>query len=287
MAEYQSFYAEVDETRSLKAYFGDIGKISLLTPEEEKQLARRSRAGDKDAAKRLAEANLRFVVSVAKNYRNRGMPLPDLINEGNLGLLKAIRHFDPDRGVRFISYAVWWIRQSITEALQEHRSLVHIPANRVEDANRLNRAEAALAQQLGHEPTPRDLSIQLKMSHEQLDRRQGDSPSFASLDQPLGDSDEDRTVSEILEDRESPPLESLVTLSTLRSDLLDVLHDLPLKERKVLEMRFGLKGHSPMTLQEAGKRMGLSRERIRQLENRALSRLRRPGASAYLQEYLN
>ena len=287
MAEYKSFFGEVDETRSLKAYFGDIGKIPLLTREEEKTLAQRVRKGERDAERRLAEANLRFVVSIAKNYRNRGMPLPDLINEGNVGLMKAIQHFDPERGVRFISYAVWWIRQSITEALQEYRSLIHIPANRVEDANRRMRAEQALTQQLGHEPSTSELANELGVTRSEADRFEGDTPSFLSLEHPIGDPDEDRTMGERLADEEAPPLESLVQLSALRSDVSEALEDLPQKERRIIELRFGLRGKAPLTLQEAGRKLGLSRERIRQLENRALGRLRRPGRASFLSDYLN
>jgi RNA polymerase primary sigma factor len=287
VAEYQSFFGEVDDTRSLRTYFGDIGKIPLLTREEEVVLARRAKAGERDAVRRMAESNLRFVVSIAKNYRNRGMPMPDLINEGNIGLMKAIQHFDPERGVRFISYAVWWIRQSITESLQEYRSMIHIPANRVEDANRRMRTEQSLAQRLGREPSDAELAKEVGVSPAEADRFQGDTPSFVSLEHPLGDSDEDRTMGEILRDDETPPIESLVHLSALRSDISGVLEVLPKKERRILEMRFGLRGQSPLTLQEAGKKLGLSRERIRQLENRALARLRQPGRSTVLREYLN
>ena len=287
MSDTHGFHGEVDETRSLKTYFGDIGKIPLLTREEERALARRARAGERDAVRRLAEANLRFVVSIAKNYRGRGMPMPDLINEGNVGLMKAIQHFDPERGVRFISYAVWWIRQSITESLQEYRTMVHVPANRVEDANRRLRAEQALAQKLGHSPSHAELAQSLGATRAESDRFEGDTPSFLSLENPLGDSDEDRTMGELLRDEESPPIESLVHLSALRSDLAGVLGELPVKERRILEMRYGLRGGNPLTLQEAGRKLGLSRERIRQLENRALSRLRRPGAASPLREYLN
>lgn len=273
--------------RTLRAYFDDIGANPLLTPEEEKELARRKNHGDKEAHRRLVVSNLRFVVSIAKKYQNQGVPLEDLISEGNIGLLRAVDHFDLTFGVRFISYAVWWIRQSITEALQEYRSLIHIPANRVEDANRRMRAEQALTQQLGHEPSTSELANELGVTRSEADRFEGDTPSFLSLEHPIGDPDEDRTMGERLADEEAPPLESLVQLSALRSDVSEALEDLPQKERRIIELRFGLRGKAPLTLQEAGRKLGLSRERIRQLENRALGRLRRPGRASFLSDYLN
>lgn len=257
----------------LDQYFAEASKYPLLNAAEEKELARRIRKGDQEAMHELVKRNLRFVVSVAKKYQNRGLPLIDLIGEGNVGLLTAARKFDPDQGVKFISYAVWWIRQAILSSLARQGRTVRVPLNRTADLSRVMRASALLRDKLGREPTPDEVAQLTGISQEIVSALLSLNSADIRLDAPLG-ADGDRSLIERFSVEEMPNAEDAV-LNTFRSqELARALSTLPARDAKILRLYFGLEGGREHTLDEIGKMLGVTRERVRQLRDRALKRLR-------------
>jgi RNA polymerase primary sigma factor len=257
----------------LDQYFAEASKYPLLNAAEEKELARRIRKGDQDAMHELVKRNLRFVVSVAKKYQNRGLPLIDLIGEGNVGLLTAARKFDPDQGVKFISYAVWWIRQAILSSLARQGRTVRVPLNRTADLSRVMRASALLRDKLGREPTPEEVGQLTGISQEIVSALLSLNAADIRLDAPLG-ADGDRSLIERFSVEEMPNAEEAVLNKFRSQELARALSTLPARDAKILRLYFGLEGDREHTLDEIGKMLGVTRERVRQLRDRALKRLR-------------
>ena len=257
----------------LDQYFAEASKYPLLNAAEEKELARRIRKGDQDAMHELVKRNLRFVVSVAKKYQNRGLPLIDLIGEGNVGLLTAARKFDPDQGVKFISYAVWWIRQAILSSLARQGRTVRVPLNRTADLSRVMRASALLRDKLGREPTPDEVAHLTGISQEIVSALLSLNAADIRLDAPLG-ADGDRSLIERFSVEEMPNTEETVLNKFRSQELARALSTLPARDAKILRLYFGLEAGREHTLDEIGKMLGVTRERVRQLRDRALKRLR-------------
>jgi RNA polymerase primary sigma factor len=257
----------------LDQYFAEASKYPLLNAAEEKELARRIRKGDQDAMHELVKRNLRFVVSVAKKYQNRGLPLIDLIGEGNVGLLTAARKFDPDQGVKFISYAVWWIRQAILSSLARQGRTVRVPLNRTADLSRVMRAGALLRDKLGREPTPEEVAQLTGISQEIVSALLSLNAADIRLDAPLG-ADGDRSLIERFSVEEMPNTEEAVLNQFRSQELARALSTLPARDAKILRLYFGLEADREHTLDEIGKMLGVTRERVRQLRDRALKRLR-------------
>lgn len=266
-----------DETRetsraNLGVYLSEIARIPLLTREEEQALARRVRAGDEAAKQRMIEANLRLVVQIARRYLNRGLPLPDLIEEGNLGLLRAVEKFEPERGTRFSTYATWWIRQAVTRALANQARTIRLPVHVELLLTRYAREQRRLTQALGRAPTTEEMAKALDTSESEIAELEEVRQHPVSLDAPAG-GESTATLGDLIADRTAAP-ETFVELFRNRADLVSVLDDLAANERTVLRRRFGLEGDDPETLEAIGQRLGLSRERIRQLEGGGLRKLR-------------
>ena len=267
-----------DETRetsraNLGVYLAEIARIPLLTREEEQALARRVQAGDEAAKQRLVEANLRLVVQIARRYLNRGLPLPDLIEEGNLGLLRAVEKFEPERGTRFSTYATWWIRQAVTRALANQARTIRLPVHVELLLARYVREQSRLTQTLGRTPTAEELAQALGTSAREIAELEEVRQHPVSLDAPAG-GESSATLGDLIADRAAVPSETLADLFRDRADLTSVLDDLAANERTVLRRRFGLEGDPPETLETIGQRLGLSRERVRQLEGAGLRKLR-------------
>ena len=267
-------------------YLKEIGKVPPLTQEEENELSRRVKEGDAEAARRLAEANLRLVVSIAKHYAGRGMLLSDLIQEGNLGLMKAVDKFDYQKGYRFSTYATWWIRQAITRAIADQGRTIRIPVHMVETVNRLRKTSRILTQELGREPTPDELAQKLQMPKEQVTEILRIMMEPVSLETPVGD-EEDTHLGDFMPDLAFPPPSEEASYRVMRAQLLEVLSTLTERERKVLELRFGLEDGEVHTLEEVGEEFHVTRERIRQIESKALRKLRHPSRSRKLRDYLD
>ena len=267
-------------------YLKEIGKVPLLTQEEENELSRRVKEGDAEAARRLAEANLRLVVSIAKHYAGRGMLLSDLIQEGNLGLMKAVDKLDYQKGYRFSTYATWWIRQAITRAIADQGRTIRIPVHMVETVNRLRKTSRILTQELGREPTPDELAQKLQMPKEQVTEILRIMMEPLSLETPVGD-EEDTHLGDFMPDLAFPPPSEEASYRVMRAQLLEVLSTLTERERKVLELRFGLEDGEVHTLEEVGEEFHVTRERIRQIESKALRKLRHPSRSRKLRDYLD
>jgi RNA polymerase primary sigma factor len=273
------------ETASLDKYLQEIGKVELLKPEEEVDLARRIKEGDRTALERLTKANLRFVVSVAKQYQNQGLTLGDLINEGNLGLIKAAQRFDETRGFKFISYAVWWIRQSILQSLAEQARIVRLPLNKIGFINKINKAFAKLEQEFEREPTNEELSTLLNITVDDVMDTMRSSGRHVSMDAPLT-LGEDATLMDLMPGEESAPSpETNLITESLRREIERALYTLTPREADVIRLYFGLNA-SPMTLEEIGERFELTRERVRQIKEKAIRRLKHTSRSKILKTYL-
>lgn len=273
------------ENASLDKYLQEIGKVELITPEEEVRLAQRIKDGDQLALERLTKANLRFVVSVAKQYQNQGLTLGDLINEGNLGLIKAAQRFDETRGFKFISYAVWWIRQSILQALAEQSRIVRLPLNRVGSLNKVQKTFAELEQKFEREPSPAEMAEVLDMSIDEVLDTIRISGRQVSMDAPFAGSEEGSLL-EVLEDEsEDTPDEGLLN-DSLKKEVRRALATLTQREGDVVAYYYGLNSSEPMTLEEIGARLGLTRERVRQIKEKAIRRLRHNTRSKSLKPYL-
>lgn len=273
------------ESVSLDKYLHEIGKVDLLTAEEEVTLARRLKEGDQEALAKLVKANLRFVVSVAKQYQNQGLSLPDLINEGNLGLIKAAQRFDETRGFKFISYAVWWIRQSILQALAEQARIVKLPLNKIGSINKVNRALTELEQKFEREPTVEELSDALEIAPEDVKEALRSTGRHLSMDAPLS-QDEDGTMYDVILSPDSPMPDRGLLNESLRKEIERALSTLTPREANIIRMYFGLNEKHPHTLEEIGEELDLTRERVRQIKEKALRRLKQTTRSKILKGYL-
>lgn len=271
---------------SISWYLDQINRIPLLTREQEDTMARASRDGSEKAKDELIKSNLRFVVSIAKKYQTSGISLLDLINEGNLGLIKAAEKFDPDRGYHFISYAVWWIRQSIMLAISQKASLIRLPLNRTADLQKIERVHKKLENKFGREPSASEIAEELDMDNEEINHLRNITQDFVSLDSTLGDS-EDTTILDMIVDPKADSPDELVVEESLISSLNEVLDTLTDSEKEILCMRYGLNGYEPMSLQQIGDKFNLSKERIRQIEKKAIRRLRHPSRSAKLKSFMH
>ena len=273
------------EAQSLDKYFQEIGKVNLLTPEEEIELAVKIKQGDPQAFEKLTKANLRFVVSVAKQYQNQGLSLGDLINEGNLGLIKAARRFDETRGFKFISYAVWWIRQSILQALAEQSRIVRLPLNRVGVLNKIGKAYRNLEQEFEREPSPEELANELEMDVQDVAETLQISTKHLSFDAPFAQDQENRLL-DVLEDEEQPSPDTSLMSESLNEEIERALSKLSEMEAAIIKLYFGLENEQAMTLEEIGDKFNLTRERIRQIKEKAIRRLRNATRSKELKKYL-
>jgi RNA polymerase primary sigma factor len=267
------FSGTVEEQSALDQYLRDVSRHELITPEREKELGARAQEGDEDAVQELARANLRFVISVAKKYQNRGVSLTDLIQEGNVGLVTAARKFDPDQGVKFISYAVWWIRQAILASLANHGRAVRVPLNRASDLARIFREKERLKQELRRDPTAEELSEATDLTPELVESLQTLNAAEIRLDAPIGDSEDSQLVERFITEEATEP-EVEVEGRLLSESISEALSTLEPRDAKVLRLYFGLEGEREHTLEEIGNMLGVTRERIRQLRDRALRRLR-------------
>lgn len=267
------FSATIEEQSALDQYLRDVSRHELITPEREKELGALAQAGDEEAVQELARANLRFVISVAKKYQNRGVSLTDLIQEGNVGLVTAARKFDPEQGVKFISYAVWWIRQAILASLANHGRAVRVPLNRASDLARIFREKERLKQELRREPTADELSEATDLTPELVESLQTLNAAEIRLDAPIGDSEDSQLVERFISEEASEP-ELEVEGRLLGETISEALQTLEPRDAKVLRLYFGLEGEREHTLEEIGNMLGVTRERIRQLRDRALRRLR-------------
>ena len=270
----------------VRMYLKEIGKVSLLTADEEIELAKRMEQGDEEAKKRLAEANLRLVVSIAKRYVGRGMLFLDLIQEGNLGLIKAVEKFDYRKGYKFSTYATWWIRQAITRAIADQARTIRIPVHMVETINKLIRVSRQLLQELGREPTPEEIAEEMKMPVDRVREILKISQEPVSLETPIG-QEEDSHLGDFIQDDNVPVPADAAAFTLLKEQLIEVLGTLTEREQKVLRLRFGLDDGRARTLEEVGKEFNVTRERIRQIEAKALRKLRHPSRSRKLKDYLD
>lgn len=273
------------ETASLDKYLQEIGKVELITADEEVELAQRIKAGDQRALEKLTKANLRFVVSVSKQYQNQGLTLPDLINEGNLGLIKAAQRFDETRGFKFISYAVWWIRQSILQALAEQSRIVRLPLNKIGSINKINKAYASLEQQHERPPSAEEIATRLEMSEMDVKESLRNSGRHVSMDAPLVEG-EDSNLYDVLNSQDSPNPDDDLMVDSLRTEIERSLSTLTPREGDVIRLYFGLNGQHPLTLEEIGEKFDLTRERVRQIKEKAIRRLKHATRSKILKTYL-
>ncbi len=270
----------------VRMYLKEIGKVPLLTPEEEQELARRMNAGDEEAKRRMTEANLRLVVSIAKRYVGRGMLFLDLIQEGNLGLIKAVEKFDVEKGYKFSTYATWWIRQAITRAIADQARTIRIPVHMVETINKTIRVSRQLLQELGHDPSAEEIAAEMNMPVDKVRDILKIAQEPVSLETPIGE-EEDSHLGDFIPDEDASEPSEAASFSLLREQLEEVLDTLAPREKKVLELRFGIVDGRTRTLEEVGKEFNVTRERIRQIEAKALRKLRHPSRSKKLRDFLN
>ena len=270
----------------VRMYLKEIGKVPLLTPDEEKELAERMSNGDEEAKRRMAEANLRLVVSIAKRYVGRGMQFLDLIQEGNLGLIKAVEKFDHAKGFKFSTYATWWIRQAITRAIADQARTIRIPVHMVETINKVIRVSRQLLQELGHDPTAEEIAAEMGMPAEKVRDILKIAQEPVSLETPIGE-EEDSHLGDFIPDEDASEPSEAASFSLLKEQLMEVLDTLTPREKKVLELRFGIIDGRTRTLEEVGKEFNVTRERIRQIEAKALRKLRHPSRSKKLKDFLN
>jgi RNA polymerase primary sigma factor len=273
------------DTPSLDKYLQEIGRVDLISPEDEVILARKIKSGDAEALGRLVKANLRFVVSVAKQYQNQGMSLPDLINEGNLGLMKAAQRFDETRGFKFISYAVWWIRQAILQSLAEQARIVRLPVNKIGSINRINRAFSKLEQEYEREPSSHEIAELLEMFPEDVKEALKTNGRTVSMDAPIS-SEEDNTMYDVLQSNDTPSPDRNLINESLAYEIERALSTLSQRESKVLKLYFGLGMKHPFTLEEIGEELSLTRERVRQIKEKAIKRIQFTTRCKILKSYL-
>lgn len=273
------------DTASLDKYLQEIGRVDLITADEEVELARRIKEGDQKAMEKLVKANLRFVVSVAKQYQNQGLTLPDLINEGNLGLIKAAQRFDETRGFKFISYAVWWIRQSILQALAEQARIVRLPLNKIGSINKINRTFSELEQKYEREPSHDEIAEMLEMSENDVKESMMNSGRHVSMDAPLQEGEEG-DMYDVIRSNDTPMPDKDLIIESLRREIERSLSTLTPREADVIRLFFGLNGEQAMTLEEIGEKFDLTRERVRQIKEKAIRRLKQGSRNKMLKAYL-
>ncbi|MCB9196431.1 MAG: sigma-70 family RNA polymerase sigma factor [Flavobacteriales bacterium] len=274
------------ETASLDKYLQEIGRVELISAHEEVELAQRIRNGDMAALDRLVKANLRFVVSVSKQYQNQGLTLPDLINEGNLGLIKAAQRFDETRGFKFISYAVWWIRQSILQALAEQSRIVRLPLNKIGSINKINKTFSVLEQKYGRPPTVEEIAEELDVTTKEVKQSLANSGKHVSMDAPLGDEEDSSSMYEVMTSDDNPRPDKELMMESLRKEIERSLSTLTMREADVLRLYFGLGKNHQHTLEEIGEKFDLTRERVRQIKEKAIRRLKHTSRSKLLKSYL-
>lgn len=283
---YEQALSDIGLDDPVKMYLKDIGRVPLLSADDEIDLARRMQEGDEEAKKKLSEANLRLVVSIAKRYVGRGMLFLDLIQEGNLGLMKAVEKFDYQKGFKFSTYATWWIRQAITRAIADQARTIRIPVHMVETINKLTRVSRILLQKYGREPTPAEIAKEMNISEERVREIQKIAQDPVSLETPIGE-EEDSHLGDFIEDETTTTPSDSVSTTMLKETLLTVLNSLTPREEKVLRLRYGVDDGRPRTLEEVGKEFNVTRERIRQIEAKALRKLRHPSRSKHLKDFLD
>ena len=283
---FEQALADIGLDDPVKMYLKDIGKVPLLQPDEETELAKRMMDGDEIAKRLLSEANLRLVVSIAKRYMGRGMQFLDLIQEGNLGLMKAVEKFDYQKGFKFSTYATWWIRQAITRAIADQARTIRIPVHMVETINKLIRVSRRLLQELGREPQPEEIAVEMGITEDRVREIQKIAQDPVSLETPIGE-EEDSHLSDFIEDEKSTAPTDAVSYNMLKEQLIGILDTLTPREEKVLRLRYGLDDGKPRTLEEVGKEFNVTRERIRQIEAKALRKLRHPSRSKKLKEFID
>jgi RNA polymerase primary sigma factor len=274
------------ESQSLDKYLQDIGREELITAEEEVELARKIKQGDQRALEKLTRANLRFVVSVAKQYQNQGLTLPDLINEGNLGLIKAAQKFDETRGFKFISYAVWWIRQSILQALAEQARIVRLPLNQVGSLNKINKAYSKLEQEFERQPSAEELAEALEVPEDKIKESLNVSGRHVSMDAPLSSSEDGGTLMDVMANSDAPKADHALMAESLQKEIERSLSTLTDKEREIIRLFFGIGMNHGLTLEEIGAKFNLTRERVRQIKEKAIRRLRHTSRNKLLKSYL-
>lgn len=283
---YEQALSDISLDDPVKMYLKDIGEVPLLSADDEIELAKRIQEGDTEAKKKLSEANLRLVVSIAKRYVGRGMLFLDLIQEGNMGLMKAVEKFDYEKGFKFSTYATWWIRQAITRAIADQARTIRIPVHMVETINKLTRVSRVLLQTLGREPTPAEIAAEMNVSEERVREIQKIAQDPVSLETPIGEEEDSHLGDFIEDDRAITPSDS-VSSTMLKETLISVLSTLTPREEKVLRLRYGVDDGRPRTLEEVGKEFNVTRERIRQIEAKALRKLRHPSRSKHLKDFLD
>ncbi|MCH8330275.1 MAG: RNA polymerase sigma factor RpoD/SigA [Bacteroidetes bacterium] len=273
------------ESQSLERYLQEIGKVDLIDAEQEVEFAKRIKKGDQAALKALTQANLRFVVSVAKQYQHQGLSLSDLINEGNLGLIKAANRFDETKGFKFISYAVWWIRQAILQSLAEQARIVRLPLNKIGALNKLGKAFTSLEQEFEREPSADELADLLEITTNEIHELMKGNSRHLSVDAPIQDGEEGTLLDMMMDKNDHAPDQELMKES-LKKEIMRILSILPLRDSQILSSYFGLNGEQSLTLEEIGEKFGLTRERVRQIKERAIRRLRKASSSRTLKVYL-
>ncbi len=283
---YEQALSDIGLDDPVKMYLKDIGRVPLLSADDEIELARKMQEGDEEAKKKLSEANLRLVVSIAKRYVGRGMLFLDLIQEGNLGLMKAVEKFDYQKGFKFSTYGTWWIRQAITRAIADQARTIRIPVHMVETINKLTRVSRLLTQKYGREPTPAEIAKEMNVSEERVREIQKIAQDPVSLETPIGE-EEDSHLGDFIEDETTVTPSDSVSTTMLKETLLSVLNSLTPREEKVLRLRYGVDDGRPRTLEEVGKEFNVTRERIRQIEAKALRKLRHPSRSKHLKDFLD